>query len=722
MSQLQALIDALPHGTDLPLDPDADPALERHTANPAFVRPPIQREGEHPDQLPPIIVVSAPGAVGKSELARYIAVEKACHVWNLAKLTVGSNTFRGTLARSFDPGEYSNLVRDFGAGRVLFVLDAFDEAEIRSGPLQVESFLKEIFGFVKDAPQPCVVMFARSSTAQNMIAWLELLAGDEEDTRLRHATFSINYFLKQQAEKFVMESLSRGDQRGVESNRGVYHRLLNRVFEEFYTANHADAETAWKSQVVRSFLGYAPVLQAIASFIIEEPGDNPLPVLNRLENDSNGTRIGAQLTCDIMDALLEREQGKLVERLKQTQEDKLEARGWDNWYTLYTPVEQLKRIFLYLKGSRDQAIAIDHALAEVPPWLVEDYQEALRNFLPTHPFIVEKRFAGPAFHDYTFARLLHAGHHLYNDVRVSWGKALLEGSGYVPSPLFALLYERLHDGIAYGDLLGYLYESALAQRGFSQEPLTVVIPADDPGAGFDHHFRMIDDDDDGIDASFRLRIISGEQHPITFHRRLAHAEIEVTGMLVLGQSDLSFELSDVQITCEKLLLHANTVMIRNYKEGENVSIRAASYRHTPMLVRVECLKEERVSITWPDGQEHPWSAYYRPSQTYDSPEMEEAAATLRRLLPLFRKHGRDDYARQHELIDNVAVGQNPMRRDMRDFLLERGIMEKKPFLYILHMRSLEQYGINWYAARFGDITEASKPFIREFFQWRASRT
>jgi hypothetical protein len=60
---------------------------------------------------------------------------------------------------------------------------------------------------------------------------------------------------------------------------------------------------------VRSFLGYAPVLQAIANFLSEYR--NYMEVIAHFS-----ARNGAQLVCEIIESLLEREQGKLVERLR----------------------------------------------------------------------------------------------------------------------------------------------------------------------------------------------------------------------------------------------------------------------------------------------------------------------------------------------------------------------------------------------------------------------
>lgn len=144
MSELDELLNRLPNGTQLPLKANADPALSIPMLSFQFIRPPLKEEELFENTNVPIIVVSAPGAVGKSALAQYIAEQKLCPLWDLSKLTLGTNTFQGTLARSYDLRQLPQVVDDLASGKILFVLDAFDEVEIISGWQRVEEFLNEI--------------------------------------------------------------------------------------------------------------------------------------------------------------------------------------------------------------------------------------------------------------------------------------------------------------------------------------------------------------------------------------------------------------------------------------------------------------------------------------------------------------------------------------------------------------------------------------------------
>ncbi|MCC7208692.1 MAG: hypothetical protein IT323_15400 [Anaerolineae bacterium] len=660
--------------------------------------------------------------MGKSALAQYIAATKQAHLWDLSRLVLGTNTFQGTLASSFQLEALPGLIEDLRKGQVLFVLDAFDEAEIVSGWPRVEEFLREVFGFVKNASGPCIVLLARGETAFYMDMHLDTLAAENNLPR-RHTTLSIEYFEEYQAKDFIAKQLEKLGKSAPKQHTDVLRRAVEKVFSLFIEAVRADEPDEpgrhWAQQKVRSFLGYAPVLQAIATYFSEV--GNLVEVENLLNRDrTSASAYGAKLICFLMNNLLEREHNKVVKQLQQAGIP--EAQGWNGWDKVFTPSEQLQRLFLYVQPEmRQKAFAVDTGAEEIPNWLARHYIDLLNRFLVQHPFIFDDVFTGPAFEDYTFARLL-VEVRLYEQVKAAWDKRTSGQKTYVSSPLFSHLYWKLSSGVVSGDLAGYVYESAISRRSFKSEPRLVIVPLGE-GDNSVHRFRVFDEDSrDDQEPGRGFKLIVDEDHPLVFKRQLARAYIEVQGRVILGIPGGNFELSNTELVCTTLEIQAATVVVRNYQEEERVSLEADHFAHdVARSVVVDCNESSRLSISWPDGKTHPWAEYYRQPVTYTSVDTREAVLAIRRVLTFFRRDRNAEFARYKLLIDNVVVGANPMRQAMRDFMVAHGIITHKEPLYYLDLSSLEVAGINWTSLRQGKVEPRLESFVEKFFAWSRGR-
>ena len=90
------------------LQSDKDDSISLIEQEPFYITPSfrdlsIQREAK-------IYVISAPGATGKSALAEYLAFKYSSIYWNLARITLGDNSFVGTLVRSVGAENYSKFI------------------------------------------------------------------------------------------------------------------------------------------------------------------------------------------------------------------------------------------------------------------------------------------------------------------------------------------------------------------------------------------------------------------------------------------------------------------------------------------------------------------------------------------------------------------------------------------------------------------------------------
>lgn len=111
----------------------------------------------------PILLISAPGAVGKSTLARQIAFETGAVYVDLAEAEpVGSNTLVGGLVKS-------GLYDGWQAGIVGILIDGLDEARLRVTQEAFEAFLRDVDQLSRGRSVP-TVLFGRTGAIQD--AWL----------------------------------------------------------------------------------------------------------------------------------------------------------------------------------------------------------------------------------------------------------------------------------------------------------------------------------------------------------------------------------------------------------------------------------------------------------------------------------------------------------------------------------------------------------------------
>ncbi len=366
------LLARLPFGREMVLKKKPHPAVTQPPKEPSFLRPPLLIVEEPAGGTSPFIIVSAPGAVGKTALARHIAGEKNYFLWDLAGLKLGDNSFVGTIVQCFGAESLASILESLGDGSAGFVFDAFDEAEILSDWQRVENFLDELIEYSRDSPTPCFVLLARSETAA--LVWFYL-----QDKGISCPLLEIDYFLEPESKEFIGLQVGRlaRERRLPEladrymQHRGPFNDAIDAIFGSIYDAFSIGSEVAWTNPVVRSFLGYAPVLQAIATNVSSYT--NYLDVRKAVQ-DRVFTGNGPSIASSIMQDLLRREQAKVVSALKG--KGLSGAEGWEAWDEVYSPEEQLERILLrVLKSDKSTELQSDRA---VPPWLADHYRETLR--------------------------------------------------------------------------------------------------------------------------------------------------------------------------------------------------------------------------------------------------------------------------------------------------------------------------------------------------------
>lgn len=693
---LAELEELLPVCRKLALDPSAPGALRQPQRPEAFVAPLMERSGQTPPSAVPIIVVSAAGAVGKSTLASHLAHSHATVLWDLSKMLIGDNTFMGTVARAFGPHSTSQVLSDLASGKALFVIDAFDEAELLSGWAQVEQFVEDAFHFCSTSSIPSLVFLARTETAILLDRVLRRLAGRGP---ARHAEYRIGFFDEPGSKRFVAMQLGViHKQDSAQRHPKPFDEALDQMFRALARALDCDEDEPWKSPDGARFLGYAPVLQAVSTFLSQYPNFHEAA---QFIEESAARAPRDALLANILHQLLLREQQKFLEPLKDQRP--LDAEE-PNWVELYCPSEQLKRVLGIVLGDPDASRPTEG----MPAWLQPIVEANLKSFVQNHPFLRGKAFAGPAFREYALGFTL-----LQDDYSV-FAETLLEGGEFVPTGLLADFYLTTAELPGSARHAGYLYESVAARFGHDSTTLGVSIG---PETGNGVHLLTLSDEVGEFENSgyaFYLRVGDGE--PLTFRRRLRNATIHLSGKLLLGLGRGSFDVENSEIEAADLEIAATAFTAHFANKNDIVLIAAKRYSEQGQQIRVTVIGEGVFKVCWPNSDHYPW-AQYRDDALFAEPlDRQGAQVALRRILKWFRRDGRQDHAKLADFILGI-VGNNDVRTKLLSFLLEKNVLQREGRMFTLNLPEARRYSLNWTDLHRAYPPKTLIPFLDEFLEW-----
>lgn len=513
---VESLLEMLADGQGQDLTNEAHVAVSMPQTDKAFLAPHLKMV--HGSAPFPIVILSAPGAVGKTALAKYLSARKSCYLWDLSKLKLGDNSLVGTIAQCFGADRLSGILTALKEGKMCFVIDAFDEAEILSGWDKVEGLLDEICRCASSSSlRASFVLLARSETASLLGFYID----EEGRYKQPYLMLEIDYFNYEQARRFIylqVEKIARDTDDVALSKRLVQYQTpfleaVDSIFDSIYRAFSLKPENAWRSRALCSFLGYAPVLQAIAAYLATF--SNYQDVQRRIGEGMLSVE-SAKVASSIMHDLLVREQEKVALALKGRKTT--ESSQWEDWDNIYSPEEQLRRVMAYVvKGP--EALSLGLASKGIPAWLVEQYSQCLSSFLPQHPFLRGHAFTGPAFRDYVLALFLQQDENSKLKAR-----AFMETPQYVATPLLIQFYRADGNELVSGNDLDFLYESFMSRDTFLDLSSAMIVVA--PGSqSILHRVELYDIPTENEEYVEPIALYVRKEDPlsISFRRRLRNA-------------------------------------------------------------------------------------------------------------------------------------------------------------------------------------------------------
>jgi hypothetical protein len=596
-----------------------------------------------------ILLISAPGAVGKTTLAKQIAAETGAVYVDLAAADpVGGNTLSGGLAKS-------GLFDLWRSGETTLLVDGLDEARLRVTQEAFEAFLVDLADLTKGRRMPAA-LFGRTGAIQD--SWIPL-----QEQGASFGILEIGFYDAEQSAEFArayLASKSSNSAHGEVQMRAV-ELLLSRLRDE--AASDGDR-----------FAGYAPVLQAVVERVLAE--DNPATLVAQIEKGERPVTLQT-----VVAAILDRERSKLITLPLQ------ESGAIDR---LYSPEEQLSRLVARVYGLATPA----------PPKLSSDdaqiYTDALETWLPEHPFLDGGHRPSSAVFE---AVIVAEGLRTAGATDSAIANELARGSA--ANPFLAEFYipeaEELPDLPA--EHVGIVYASLRARLKIGDHASLLVEGAD---AG---------DEEEALRAEVEIFVSRGDSdipRVLNFHSEQVGTiklgkyveDVEVFapyGSVEIGAGTEALLVAPVLVQCEKLRANCDKLIVEKGRDSDSADVFLEADRVESSLTTQPVIRGgAKLSVAWPGARAHPWTAFATEPTPIENPMVDEALRRLRKFVTAFRSHSRGTLARYRHKIEHERMTKGTGAQVL-DALREHEIITLDGSMYFLNPSRLGEIAGATYA-------------------------
>ncbi|WP_143497501.1 hypothetical protein [Pseudomonas sp. Irchel s3h17] len=625
-------------------------------------------------------LIAAPGAVGKSTLAKEICALTGAVYLDLAEAsTVAGNYLVGGLV-------YTDLLEAWSAGTTTIVIDALDEARLRVTQSGFEDFLADVAKVAKKGRAP-IVLLGRVGIIEE--AWLII----NEISDVAAPILDIEFFDTEQAKKFVMARLTSLSTEttsdildyphlaaSLSNHRQVYDEAVAEVISGISTLSQADADR---------FVGYAPVLDAVAKVIAAEP--NPA----RINEDMRRVLEGEVLTS-LAREILSREAGKLTIQLKNAHADFPED--------LYTPDEQLHRLACLMFNLPTPPVP-----PVVTPKHIAMYEQAVKNLLPQHPFLNGdgKGASSSVFEAAIIAFALKSDS---QEIRLSAEK-YISSAKHTANPFLLDFYLSLNGGLdeVPAEYLGYLFDSVVSKATTGDKVRLYV--GENSDGGIESEITV--ERNSGKSNSYELNSPKGGL--ITLGRKVSGVSIDCESSDVkLGLGGQLELVSPTFVQCQKLHLICDQVVVKvDPRNVEEVVILEAEELVSGHSVSAPIVRPDAIfRVSWPGSEAYPWTSFNIFEGNDEALHVSEGLRTLRRLVMAFRSHSKGQLARFRDKIDHFRMLKGKVGEALLQKLIDDGIVWADGAMYCLDANKLgAKVGISYQGAQAKEYSAQTREYV-----------
>ncbi|UGQ08942.1 hypothetical protein LO772_18340 [Yinghuangia sp. ASG 101] len=672
---------------------------EVHSEGNRYTIPEVQRISTCMPVSPQLLLITAPAAVGKSAAAAHMSRVLKAPLLDLSTLQVGDGTLEGSLSKAMGAMNFAQFFGRLSEGKATLVVDALDEAEVRSGQANFQAFVR---GLTETAltfsGKPSIILLSRVESTRYLTSVFD-------DRGLAYEHYEILPFSRAQAESYLDHRMTdvytaRQAEPVHQKHSGPFAAVRDQIFVLLSSALAPASSDPWQSEEVRPFLGYAPVLDVVAEFLAV---DNFVGLQRELTSKKTNEALPHwDLVAQVIDDLLLREQHKLTSQFCETVEFSLHGNDLLAG-VLYTPEEQCARLLDLIEN-----LGITVSLpAHLPDRLRDSYDAAVSAQLMNHPFLRGTEWFNVIFRDYVTARALSSP--TTSSLAAKNIRTRLLSPEWKHSPMFgyfaSLLWSSPGDAMAtcHSEVFGALYESFKSMCE-ARDILNVIIGK--RGDRLYSSFAVISPIPSG-DHAISVGPLKFASDPgtlgVIFPRELSYADLFEVPEVTLGGGGGSFKLGPaVFATCQDLLMAAADVQIFPAQGAEDFPVLINVGSIVSENLRIRVIDPARLIVTG-ESLQHPWSQYQQHVSLDAFARGQQEAyllyLELRRLVLRFKNAKKGEAGIFQPLMDNLVIGENRRARIVMDYLQDIGCVELRGHMYLLKLAEFGKLGISQPALR-----------------------
>lgn len=667
-----------------------------------YVWPDLVLDDEATELNSPVLLVTAPGAMGKSAAAQAIASELGMPYLDLARVRVGTGTLTGELSKALGFAGMGKFLDELKAGRAALVLDSVDEAQLAVGRENFEAFLADLAWLLSDAvaARQVIILGRRDSIETTLLGLM--------DCGLPAPLYRVAPLSRIQVNELIEKTL---DGKSTESGLYNLHRIhpmpfaayRDRLLDDLALALNSNGGAEWS--VVEEFLGYPPVVSAIAHNLAVENFSAASSLLQRSQDTAQRPVLRGELLEQVIEEILDRETSKVQARVG----DSLGMRtDGEERVVLYGRDEQSARLS---KISGTVGVEMNHPAA-LSAHERAAYEEKIESFVLDHPFLRGKAFANAVFSDYVRAWAVASPQsELFAAARGPFLATLPKVGPFFTHFLHA---QRVNEaGVSY--LPEALVDDAIHSYSLSLENAHAVY-AYRKGSGV----LLLHDDLQrlsNLDQNLAFEVVEASG-VLTLSGPIARSVLVTEGILALSGPEGRLQLGpDVSMIADEIAFDAKSVQVvsggREYSSWTMLSANEATHEAD---LKVSSTPERALAISWKDPW-FQWEAFkvklLQRQETLPPSIAAQILLGIRRVLGSFRGSMRDDPSVHVDKVDRVVVGNNPTFAATFVALRDLGLVAKEGNLYRLNLTRMAEFGISWSSLRGDDPAAAMAPLFEE---------
>lgn len=638
-----------------------------------------------------IVLISAPGATGKSAMTKFLSNSLNIPIFDLGKHEpVGSYSFLGMLYKTLETADMVSMLSGLSDGRRSIIVDALDEGNTKTGQGAFDSFLNDLAEIAFKSNGLPFVIFGRSSVLEYTALYLE-------EQHVKTVLLQIEPFTIKQANEFIDKQMEeKAVNRFEESYKALKEYIIDAINGFF--KNESDI----KKHLFERFIGYAPVLLSIVELFKENKDYHSL-----LLNLQNSKAKHIDLIIRILEMILEREKSKLETPLKELLKGRSKEFCDDVYLKAYSIEEQCVRL---LKKKNKKAHLAN--LTQDPDFN-QRYNEIADNWVKEHPFIdTEGRFVNIVFESYVIVRLAYTK---------DWEDALEylkqgQGSSY----LFFELFKTIKNTESDTDyrMIPYLMESFQSTDRTDNKGEIEITASDikEKPEGTLCEVAFYRKKDSRDDTILSLQIHVPDKQKLEMPSLISNITIDAP--IHLEFSTPRIEISaPVSLDVNSIDIHSKEIILRGTSNNESIVMECQRWKaQTPKgsIQDITQMGNCRAKIVTNDVLYFPFIEYHEDVQTVfnDDNDLYEKYQKLRKILIQFRANSKGILAKYKDKIDN-RIGCHPTGKKVLRALLSNKIIDMNENMYFLNMERFEQIlGLNFSQLRSYELNDATISFLQ----------